>query len=80
MNPEFRKEKESDRKIIYGFCGIPTPLGALFCGVVIFSIGSLWLMENLGMIPDNWWEYVLPAILISWGLSYILAYFRFYQN
>jgi len=77
MNPVFRKEKESDRIII---CGFPNKLGVLFCGAVAFLVGSLWLMENLGMIPDDWWGFVLPTILISWGLVYILAYFRIYKR
>jgi len=80
MNPEFRNEKESDRKIFYGFCGFPNKFGVLFCGAVTFLVGSLWLMENLGVIPNDWWEFVLPTILISWGLFYILAYFRIYKS
>lgn len=45
-----------------------------FFGLVLMVVGSLLLLENLGIINDvSIWQYVLPIIILGIGLSNIFS-------
>ena len=43
----------------------------VFVGVLLLLMGVLMLLEELGVIYGDAWDYVMPAILIAIGVSII---------
>ena len=45
----------------------------MWCGILIVIAGVVLLGQNLGMIPYEVWEYVVPVLLILWGTGIIVG-------
>ena len=43
----------------------------MFFGILLVLLGALWLLQELGMISGDVWEYMLPVIVIALGVSTI---------
>jgi len=41
----------------------------MFWGSILTVAGVIWLLQNLGLIPGNLWDFFWPVVLIAWGLS-----------
>ncbi len=48
-------------------------LGGLFCGASLVAIGAVWLASNLELISQEWWEIVIPVLLIGWGAAIVFG-------
>ena len=48
-------------------------LGGLFCGASLVVIGAVCLSSNLGLISEEWWEIVIPVLLIGWGAAIVFG-------
>lgn len=44
----------------------------MFLGLVVFVVGVVFLLQNLGYISGSVWGFVWPIIIIAVGLSMIL--------
>jgi len=44
----------------------------MFFGFVIIIIGLVFLMQNLGLLGQEVWNIVWPAIIILFGVSLII--------
>ncbi len=48
----------------------------LFWGVLIIALGILWLLGNLGMLPNDFWQDIWrlwPIIIVFWGISILFG-------
>ena len=43
----------------------------IFLGILLLLIGSLMLLERLGIIYGDVWDYVFPLALIALGISFV---------
>ena len=43
-----------------------------FWGILILSVGILLLLQNLGLISWEIWDFVGPGLLIVWGGAILL--------
>jgi len=43
----------------------------MFLGWVFIIFGLAFLLQNLGILPGNVWDYLWPLILIGFGLSFL---------
>lgn len=43
----------------------------MFFGILLVLFGLLWLLEELGVIRGDVWEFMLPIIVIALGVSTI---------
>ncbi len=43
--------------------------GSVFWGIALVVLGVVWLLSNLGIVPENWWELILPVLLVAWGVA-----------
>ena len=57
----------------YSSCGPVGRWGGLFCGASLVLIGALWLSTNLELISEEWWEIVIPVLLIGWGAAIVFG-------
>lgn len=57
----------------YVCCGPQGRLGISFCGISLVVIGTLWLLSNLGVFSYDWWDFLLPVLLIGWGLVHLIS-------
>jgi hypothetical protein len=44
----------------------------VFLGVLLVLVGVLMLLERLGIIYGDVWEYVFPIALIALGVSFMV--------
>ena len=66
------EQQQTDRQVHHNYywCCWPTgQWGALFWGGALVVIGLTWLMSNLGVISEDWWELVIPTLFIGWGIA-----------
>ncbi len=42
-------------------------------GLMLVIIGGLWLLQEVGIINGSFWGYVLPVLLILFGLDLLSA-------
>ena len=47
--------------------------GVPFCGTALVVIGAAWLATNLELISEEWWEIVIPVLLIGWGAAIVFG-------
>ena len=47
--------------------------GILFCGTALVLVGAVWLASNLELISEEWWEVVMPVLLIGWGAAIVFG-------
>ncbi len=47
--------------------------GGLFCGASLVGIGAVCLSSNLELISEEWWEIVIPVLLIGWGAAIVFG-------
>ncbi|NIR46972.1 hypothetical protein GWO43_00615 [candidate division KSB1 bacterium] len=66
-------EKRSDSQIYHICCWPVGRTGLSFCGIALIVIGFVWLLSNVGLLADFWWEILLPLLLIGWGMSQVLT-------
>jgi uncharacterized membrane protein YfcA len=45
----------------------------MFWGIVLLLAGVLLLLSNAGYIPGDFWDYVIPIILIAIGGKMIFS-------
>jgi hypothetical protein len=43
----------------------------MFVGIILLILGALMLLERLGIIYGDIWEYLLPIVLIALGASMV---------
>jgi hypothetical protein len=43
----------------------------MFTGILLVFIGIYFLLRNLGIITDDFWEIFWPIIIIALGLSFL---------
>jgi len=43
----------------------------MFFGLVIFALGVIYLLRNLGIITAEFWGIFWPSLLIVFGLTFI---------
>lgn len=43
----------------------------MFVGILLLILGALLLLERLGIIYGDIWEYFLPIVLIALGASMV---------
>src|SRR5690349_2251079 len=57
--------------IVIGISKLANPYSAsnVIRGLIIGGVGTVFLLNNLGYIYGNVWEYIWPAVLIAVGLS-----------
>lgn len=48
----------------------------MFFGLIIVLIGVIFLLQNLGVITGDAWNYIWPAIIILIGLSMLFRPWR----
>ncbi len=48
-------------------------LGGLYCGASLVVIGAVCLASNLELISEEWWEIVIPVLLIGWGAAIVFG-------
>lgn len=72
------ENKPEDSKQYYPncFCLLPTRGWAAFCGLSLFFIGILWLLDEVGILDHFWWNLTGPVLLIIWGGAYIWHYLQ----
>lgn len=44
----------------------------MFVGLVILALGVLFLLENLGVLTGDIWEYLWPVAIIALGISILV--------
>ena len=44
-----------------------------FIGAIIILVGIIALLKNAGLIPDDFWRYFWPVLIILIGLRLILT-------
>lgn len=44
-----------------------------FVGAVVILVGLIWLLKNAGLIPDDFWRYFWPVLIILVGLKLIVT-------
>ncbi|MGB5138786.1 MAG: DUF5668 domain-containing protein [Candidatus Zixiibacteriota bacterium] len=44
----------------------------MFVGLVILALGVLFLLENLGVLHGDIWEYLWPVAIIALGISILV--------
>jgi hypothetical protein len=44
----------------------------MFVGFLLLLLGVLMLLDRLGIITVNIWDYFWPAVIIAFGLALIL--------
>lgn len=71
-------QEESEREVhhhVYGCpcCGPTGRWGAIFWGWALAAVGGVWLLSNLGVITEDWWEVVIPILIIGWGVATLLS-------
>ncbi len=47
--------------------------GVTFCGTALVVIGAACLATNLELISEEWWEIVIPVLLIGWGAAIVFG-------
>jgi len=67
---ETKELPEREIHYVYGSCCVPAGRsGVAFWGVALVTLGGLWLLGNLELIPDGWGKLIFPALFIIWGLA-----------
>lgn len=63
-----------DRKS-YGICccGLVQPWRILFWGGALVLIGGSWLLRELGLLPANWGSFLIPFLLVIYGLVLLFS-------
>lgn len=46
-------------------------------GLILVGLGTMFLLNTLGIISDMTWDLVWPVLLIAWGLSIIYHRLRY---
>lgn len=48
----------------------------MFFGLVLITIGIIFLLENMGVITGDAWKYIWPCLIILLGLSILIKPWR----
>lgn len=51
--------------------------GSLFWGIIVFMAGVVMLLQNLNLLPEHFWAFFWPGVLILLGGWFLLAPFLF---
>lgn len=46
----------------------------MFVGVMLLLMGGLMLLDRLGMLPGDAWDYFMPIAIIALGFSFIAGH------
>ncbi|MFQ5606288.1 MAG: LiaI-LiaF-like domain-containing protein [bacterium] len=71
-----RQKKSVENSAPYCYCvraRVHGWKGISFCGVALIAVGVLWLLGNLHVISHGWWRYLLPLLLIGWGMLHLFS-------
>ncbi len=68
MNGNATAGQEAHRCHCCCCCGAMGRWGPIFWGLMLVLVGVVWLLSNLGILPENWWGVVFPLLLIAWGI------------
>lgn len=41
-------------------------------GITLFVVGSVLLLQELQILPENTWLYFWPIVLLVWGLALMM--------
>lgn len=44
----------------------------MFTGFVLIALGLIFMLQNLGYLPGDFWGLFAPAIIIALGLALVL--------
>ncbi|OGZ41706.1 MAG: hypothetical protein A3C80_01230 [Candidatus Ryanbacteria bacterium RIFCSPHIGHO2_02_FULL_45_43] len=45
----------------------------MFAGLLFIIIGALWLLQALGYMPGDFWDFFWPIALIAFGISLLFG-------
>ena len=65
------EERRFERIYIARSCWPLTRVGAYLCGSVWVLAGSVFLLNNLGLLPTGWADLFWPLLVIGIGLAYL---------
>ena len=46
----------------------------MFVGSLMLLIGMLMLLDRLGYLPGDWWDYFWPLAIMALGISMVLRH------
>jgi len=52
----------------------------MFAGLVIILVGIIFLLQNLGILNNNAWDIVWPAIIVLLGISILVKPYYHYNQ
>ena len=70
------EEIGTSRNVQHHYYSCLWPVGrfrGLFCGTSLVVIGAACLATNLELISEEWWEIVIPVLLIGWGAAVVFG-------
>lgn len=68
MNGEATADREIHPCHCCWCCGALGRRGPIFWGLTLVLLGVVWLLSNLGILPESGWGVAVPLLLIAWGL------------
>ncbi len=81
MVGEERSERKADRYVyVCPCCGPTGRRWGIFWGFLLTAIGAVLLLDNLEVIPWDWWDFLIPLLLVAWGINILWRTRRPYGN